>query len=115
MLGGNDTPEGRKKVLGTVPLGRVCLPEDVANMVCYLASDEANYITGAGRFFFSLTRFITLMCYFSIRRGWGKRSFVKELLTSVGASSLSLSDISIGREGQKKRLLSSVKIPMESQ
>ena len=46
MLGGQDTPEGRKKVLGTVPLGRVCLPEDVANMVCFLASDEANYITG---------------------------------------------------------------------
>lgn len=47
VLGGNDTPEGRKRVLGTVPLGRVCQPEDVANMVCYLASDEANYITGA--------------------------------------------------------------------
>ncbi|ETN47041.1 uncharacterized protein HMPREF1541_01231 [Cyphellophora europaea CBS 101466] len=47
VLGGHDTPEGRKKVLGTVPLGRVCQPEDVANMVCYLASDEANYITGA--------------------------------------------------------------------
>ncbi|KPI42836.1 4-formylbenzenesulfonate dehydrogenase TsaC1/TsaC2 [Cyphellophora attinorum] len=47
VLGGHDTPEGRKRVLGTVPLGRVCQPEDVANMVCYLASDEANYITGA--------------------------------------------------------------------
>jgi len=44
-----DTPEGRKKVLGTVPLGRVCKPEDVANMVCFLASDEATYITGAGK------------------------------------------------------------------
>jgi hypothetical protein len=27
VLGGNDTPEGRKKVLGTIPLGRVCTPE----------------------------------------------------------------------------------------
>ncbi|KAK5065007.1 hypothetical protein LTR84_000842 [Exophiala bonariae] len=47
VLGGQDTPEGRKKVLGTVPLGRVCQPSDVANMVCFLASDEASYITGA--------------------------------------------------------------------
>ena len=46
VLGGVDTPEGRKKVLGTVPLGRVCQPEDVANMVCFLASDEATYLTG---------------------------------------------------------------------
>ncbi|KAJ9615098.1 hypothetical protein H2200_001172 [Cladophialophora chaetospira] len=47
VLGGNDTPEGRKKLLGTIPLGRVCQPEDVANMVCFLASDEASYLTGA--------------------------------------------------------------------
>ncbi|OAP63172.1 hypothetical protein AYL99_02399 [Fonsecaea erecta] len=47
VQGGIDTPEGRKKVLGTIPLGRVCQPADVANMVCFLASDEANYITGA--------------------------------------------------------------------
>jgi len=47
VLGGQDTPEGRKRVLGTVPLGRVCQPAEIANMVCFLASDEANYITGA--------------------------------------------------------------------
>ncbi|EXJ86670.1 hypothetical protein A1O3_03623 [Capronia epimyces CBS 606.96] len=47
VLGGQDTPEGRKKVLGTVPLGRVCQPGDIANMVCFLGSDEATYITGA--------------------------------------------------------------------
>jgi 3-oxoacyl-[acyl-carrier protein] reductase len=37
----------REKVLGSIPLGRVCKPEDVANMTCFLASDEATYITGA--------------------------------------------------------------------
>jgi 3-oxoacyl-[acyl-carrier protein] reductase len=29
-----------------IPLGRVGLPEDVANAVAFLASDEASYITG---------------------------------------------------------------------
>lgn len=47
VAGGTDTPEARKKLIGTIPLGRVCLPEDVANMVAFLASDEANYLTGA--------------------------------------------------------------------
>lgn len=30
-----------------IPLGRVGYPEDIANCVLYLASDEANYVTGA--------------------------------------------------------------------
>ena len=35
-------PSGQSKV----PLGRFGTPEDVAAAVCFLASDEAAYITG---------------------------------------------------------------------
>ncbi|KIW29739.1 uncharacterized protein PV07_05528 [Cladophialophora immunda] len=48
VVGGVDSEEGRAKRLATLPLGRLCEPEDVANMTAFLASDEANYITGAG-------------------------------------------------------------------
>ena len=46
FLGMPDTPENRKKFLDTIPLGRLCDPEDVANAVLYLSSDEAGFITG---------------------------------------------------------------------
>ena len=38
--------ETRKAWAEKVPLGRMGTPEDVANVVCFLASDEASYITG---------------------------------------------------------------------
>ena len=38
--------EFRQNALKQIPLGRVGTPEDVANAVCFLASDEASYITG---------------------------------------------------------------------
>jgi len=38
--------EVRKKYESQVPLGRGCLYEDVANVVVFLASDEASYMTG---------------------------------------------------------------------
>ena len=47
VLGGFDTPEGRQRVLGTIPLGRVSQPEDIANVACFMASDEAAYMDGA--------------------------------------------------------------------
>ena len=43
---GADTPENRAKFRASVPLGRLSLPEDIANAALYLASDEANFITG---------------------------------------------------------------------
>jgi 3-oxoacyl-[acyl-carrier protein] reductase len=36
----------REKYLGNIPLGRFGTPEDVANVVSFLASDDAAYVTG---------------------------------------------------------------------
>lgn len=38
--------EAQQRVLASIPLGRLGQPQDVANMVCFLASDAAAYITG---------------------------------------------------------------------
>ena len=47
FLGSPDTPENRRKFEATIPLGRFCDPEDVANAALYLASEEAEFITGS--------------------------------------------------------------------
>ncbi len=46
FMGMPDTPENRKKFLATIPLGRMSKPADVANAALYLASDEAEFISG---------------------------------------------------------------------
>ncbi|MEM9224017.1 MAG: SDR family oxidoreductase [Pseudomonadota bacterium] len=46
FMGMPDTPQNREKFLATIPLGRLCEPEDMANAALYLAADEANFITG---------------------------------------------------------------------
>ena len=46
MFMGGDTPELRAKFLATIPLGRFAQPRDVANAALYLASHEADFITG---------------------------------------------------------------------
>jgi 3-oxoacyl-[acyl-carrier protein] reductase len=46
FMGGQDTPEIRAKFIATIPLGRLSRPLDIANAALYLASDEAELITG---------------------------------------------------------------------
>ena len=38
--------EVKEQLESSIPLGRPGTPDDVANLVCFLASDEAGYITG---------------------------------------------------------------------
>jgi len=40
------TPERRAAFEASIPLGRLARPRDVANAALYLASDEAEFITG---------------------------------------------------------------------
>jgi len=46
FMGMPDTPENRARFLATIPLGRMSRPADVANACLFLASDEAEFITG---------------------------------------------------------------------
>jgi 3-oxoacyl-[acyl-carrier protein] reductase len=46
FMGLPDTPQNRAKFIATIPLGRMSRPSDVANACLYLASDEAEFITG---------------------------------------------------------------------
>ncbi|EGX88265.1 oxidoreductase, short-chain dehydrogenase/reductase family [Cordyceps militaris CM01] len=46
FLGKPDTPENRAAFVSTIPMGRPSTPADVANTCCFLASDEAAFLTG---------------------------------------------------------------------
>ncbi|KIW08831.1 uncharacterized protein PV09_00761 [Verruconis gallopava] len=46
VQGGTDSPEGRAALTAGIPLGRFTQPQDIANAACYLASDEATFLTG---------------------------------------------------------------------
>src|SRR5690606_33752669 len=43
---GSDTPEIRDRFVAALPHGRPSTPRDIANAAVYLASDEAEFITG---------------------------------------------------------------------
>ncbi len=46
FMGGVETPEQRERFISSIPLGRLSDPRDIANAALYLASDDANFITG---------------------------------------------------------------------
>lgn len=46
FMGVPDTPENRARFVASIPLGRMSTPLDIANAALYLASDEAEFITG---------------------------------------------------------------------
>lgn len=48
-LRGVENPEEiREEYIKATPLGRLCMPEDVANVVAFLASPDSNFMTGQG-------------------------------------------------------------------
>jgi 3-oxoacyl-[acyl-carrier protein] reductase len=46
FMGVPDTPENRAKFIATIPMGRMSRPDDIAKATLYLASEEADFITG---------------------------------------------------------------------
>jgi 3-oxoacyl-[acyl-carrier protein] reductase len=46
FMGGQETDEIRAKFISTIPLGRMSTPLDIANATLFLASSEADLITG---------------------------------------------------------------------
>jgi 3-oxoacyl-[acyl-carrier protein] reductase len=46
VLGGEDSASGREGLRGGIPLGRFATGKDVGNAVCWLASEEAGFVTG---------------------------------------------------------------------
>lgn len=46
FMGMPDTPENRAKFISKIPAGRLATPRDVADVALFLASDEADFVTG---------------------------------------------------------------------
>lgn len=45
-----DTPEAKAKLLQLIPYGRVGMPDDIAKVAVWLASDDSDYVCGANLF-----------------------------------------------------------------
>jgi len=46
FMGVPDTPENRARFIATIPMGRLAVPRDIARAAVFLASEEADFITG---------------------------------------------------------------------
>lgn len=46
FMGTADTPQNRERFMATIPLGRFCDPTDIAAAALYLASEDADFVTG---------------------------------------------------------------------
>ena len=48
QFGTNDIEKSKKMALSAHPIGRLGVPEDIANGIVFLASDDAGFMTGSG-------------------------------------------------------------------
>jgi NAD(P)-dependent dehydrogenase (short-subunit alcohol dehydrogenase family) len=46
IRGGIESEEGQARLAADIPVRRLCRPDEIAALVCFLASEEAGYITG---------------------------------------------------------------------
>jgi 3-oxoacyl-[acyl-carrier protein] reductase len=46
IRGGIESEEEQKRLSADIPMRRICSPEEIAATICFLASEEAGYITG---------------------------------------------------------------------